>query len=498
MVTTPFRGEHWELSYGHEYAAGTTAAGLKGFLGIFDRANLPDPEIEWQPIYGAGGMTNRGMFRNIRGNWTMSGGVSDVIMLSGAPLQYLYGTKCYSWGAQYTGMDTYITGDVAAGATQIAVNAAGSIAVGHIIQIGLTPDGSRQDFELKRPEVRTVSNVSGSTITFLEPLRHSHTAANSGADSGKAKRINPAHANAYYGHLILEDTTLPTMTWLSSMWRAGDASNAPTLIRRYTGGKVARGSIRMEEGERVRYNFDDIIFTDMRYNDERDNPFASTTDPSGGKYLNSLTASAPTIPTIDPFFASSVSVYYNPDNTTGITTGNQITSVRNLQLEVNNNAEARYYVAGHDPATPTAHSVLEGNREYTLTMNVDSQDSNFYADMLEASQQTLSSVTDITGFQMRFFINRDQSVTNNAAAFSVDWKDGIRIDIPEPVNTATSTAMAHASTYKGDLSASNQGAILRTGGLAPGGDPVVQQEMEFSVKSSRVEVHDQSTWETTI
>jgi hypothetical protein len=85
-------GEAWECSYGIESIPGTPVAATRVF-GLFDRATLPDPEIELTPWYGGGGSQKRGWWKMQRGRWTLSASFPEVVMLSAHPLFLPLGTK---------------------------------------------------------------------------------------------------------------------------------------------------------------------------------------------------------------------------------------------------------------------------------------------------------------------------------------------------------------------------------------------------------------------
>ena len=90
------RGERWELGYGIEATAGT-AVTADSLFGVFEKATLADPEIEYMPFWGLADGAGRTYTIAYKGKWTMNASISDVLLLNGGPLQLPLGA--YSNGA---------------------------------------------------------------------------------------------------------------------------------------------------------------------------------------------------------------------------------------------------------------------------------------------------------------------------------------------------------------------------------------------------------------
>jgi hypothetical protein len=82
------RGERWEVSYGLEttYGSDPGTSALTGVLGVFDRATLGDPEIEFMPFWGITDTVGRTYAVAYKGKWAMSASFSDVLLLNGTTL----------------------------------------------------------------------------------------------------------------------------------------------------------------------------------------------------------------------------------------------------------------------------------------------------------------------------------------------------------------------------------------------------------------------------
>ena len=356
-----FRGEHWELSYGIEtgYGIDPKEANLTRPFGVFEKASLGDPEMDYTPFYGSGGGTARRYFRAYRNKMALEASISDVLLLNGAPLFLPFGS---------------------------IVN----------------------------------TNLGGAPIVWR--------------------------------HDIKEITLLPSFTMHASFWKA-DNDATPNFQRRYLGCKVGKATISAEEEERLRVSFDSVLFKDIKHN--APDGVAPTSVP---KYA-SLVKPVLDYPTTEPFFFSGGVLTIN---------NNVFARVKSFKLDVNNNCEAKYYIAGHDPANPIPYTVLEGKREYTLTCNVDAEDTKLYQEVLQAGL----SGTSVVGIGVSFKISRG-NVTQAP-------NDYIQIDMP---------GAGYGPT------AEQQGCFLKKAPMPiDSGSPAVAQELEFVVRRVDITAEDGDSW----
>lgn len=90
------RGERWELSYGIEDIYGTDpgTANLTNFFGVFEKATLGDPELEFMPFWGITDTAGRTYSIAYKGKWAFTSSIGDVLLINACPLHLpigLYG-----------------------------------------------------------------------------------------------------------------------------------------------------------------------------------------------------------------------------------------------------------------------------------------------------------------------------------------------------------------------------------------------------------------------
>jgi hypothetical protein len=327
-MSTVVTGEAWEVSYGIEDTPGTAVAASK-FLGLFDKATLPDPEIEMNPFYGAGGHMNRGYFRMQRGKWQLQGSFPDMILLSAHPLYLCMGKS---------------------------------------------------------------SAISG-------------------------------------GYNFDESCDLPSMTVTGTYI---DCAGDVLLIRRYVGGKVGRVTLNCEEGEPAKLSLDDVTFLDIQHN------------LSGyPKYNAGVARETISYPTVQPFYFHGGTLTIN---------GTVFARVRGFTFECNNNVEGRYYWASGNEFVPS--SIIQGRREYSLTVKVDIDDNKLFQEIIQAGEYS----DEFKGFPIIFKMERDTD-------------DYVEIQIPYDT-----------------VSASNHGCFIKKGKLDIVPDPLVTQELEIIARKPRIVV----------
>ena len=194
--------------------------------------------------------------------------------------------------------------------------------------------------ETLQGSVPNVILLDGSPLSLILGAARHKTVAISGTI--------PAHNQ----HLIYESATPTLMDWFIQL-RDSDNTIANDFNRLYLGGILNRGTISANEGEVLRMSWDDVLFSDMRHNQTMSIGGASdsTTAVSGGvarssSFTRAMIPKAPnaassvvgeeiTYPIGDPYYFSQGVVKFF---------GIEFARVRSFRIEVNNNAEPRYYI----------------------------------------------------------------------------------------------------------------------------------------------------------
>ena len=201
-------------------------------------------------------------------------------------------------------------------------------------------------------------------------------------------------------------TALPSFRIITSYY---DDTGAVGLKRFWSGGKVNRATLSIEEGGMLTMSLDEILFRDVYFKNDDTllTPF----------YDTDVAAQALTYPTREPFYFSECEVnmklvqYINA--TTATLTEVTIPSVRSFRLEVNNNLTPKYYLrqegasgAGdvHGP-----YEIIEGRQEFRISLRVDLSDfstefnkDDLFLNLLRQGRETASSAyTAVKGIGMR-------------------------------------------------------------------------------------------------
>lgn len=89
-IGVPIRAEQWRLAYAVESSYGvdpsTGGTGYTNFFGVVQEATLPDVQTDFQPFYGLGTESKRNWYVMYRGKQTMSGSISNFLLINGAVL----------------------------------------------------------------------------------------------------------------------------------------------------------------------------------------------------------------------------------------------------------------------------------------------------------------------------------------------------------------------------------------------------------------------------
>ena len=94
-VGIPIRSEMWKLAWCPESTYGVepsvNGSGYTNIFGVVQDATLPDVQTDFQPFYGLGTASVRNWYVAYRGKQTMSGSVSNFLLLNGNMLYLAFG-----------------------------------------------------------------------------------------------------------------------------------------------------------------------------------------------------------------------------------------------------------------------------------------------------------------------------------------------------------------------------------------------------------------------
>ena len=84
-IGVPIRAEQWKLGWAAEssYGVDPGTSAYTNFFGVVQDATLPDVQTDFQPFYGLGTASKRNWYVMYRGKQTMSGSISNFLMLNG-------------------------------------------------------------------------------------------------------------------------------------------------------------------------------------------------------------------------------------------------------------------------------------------------------------------------------------------------------------------------------------------------------------------------------
>jgi hypothetical protein len=386
--------------------------------GVWETVSTPDLTPELMPQYFNKTTSDRNWAYMYRGRQTFQGSVPNIILLNGFPMKYPFG-HVYSTGTDSGGgggSDLDETSGVNVGEREVTVTSATGYAAGDYIQIGTGTTA----------EVRQIIAVATNTLTLNYPLTMAHSDAETCNEV-----VSP------YTHTFSESAQLPRLTWHLSMRDSGETA-ANDFIRRYVGGTVNRATLNGDEGELIRYSWDEVIFTDLVHNQTRhtgvtgDGAGADIMDKSsnmliqplgiGAHYTNSGGAlAAATFPTTEPYYFSY-----------GVLTmfGVEFARVRNFRFEINNNVEPRYYI-NDVGGKRVAREHQEGRREYSFSCTIALPDSasasataaTLWKELILEGNYAGTPTGALTGFDMTLVFTRGANDT---------------ITITSPTSSATS------------------------------------------------------------
>ena len=370
--------------------------------------NLPNPTFAWTPFYGIG-VDDRNMLFPIQGQETLEGGIPSVMLChdsSRLAFEQMYGLAFNAFNT--------------AGSANITPSAGWTTATATVTATSVTFASSAPNFTTIGPSSSTVKADPPTHIILIGDAGDAHpnpwtcTWAYIGAGGADAavnvfqdrdlsiagwngKRPSGGASTAYAvcsvarvsGGSVAETGVLattgssaktvycrPTLVQQSFMlgakFRADDGSN---FITNYTGCKVSRFTMSMDEGNPVTFNYD-FIAQDMRHNIGEDDGTGAATDVA--RYMAKGVTAASNTYDIQPMRVSRVTE--QPYFFTGAQIkmhGTTFARVRSLSISVDNALDPRYYVTQSAATSSTTHDrqilyeILEGRRTITVSGSVD-------------------------------------------------------------------------------------------------------------------------------
>jgi|TARA_R110000824_G_scaffold59762_3_gene160231 hypothetical protein len=440
--------------------------------GVYESVDTPDPEMAIEPRRFLGTQSKRNFSVAYKGQQTLSGGVSGIVLLNGIPLRFPIG-KVVTTPSSVSGV-ILLNGVAKKGDIFIALDGGdvSNIAVDEYINID---DGSTSVSEVRKVVLIPVAG----TYKLNAPLQFDH------ADNAS---VAECASSATYTHVISETTSLDTVSWHVHM-RDSDETSANDFDRRYVGGMIGSSSIAGEEGGLVTMSWDSVNFLDMVHNQ------ASQTD----SYLYAGSAPASTVPRYGLMQSIDVDDVGEPglNNGTGFPTtepyyfsqgqikffGQEFARIRSFSLNISNGEEPRYYIQRSGMGRHRGPSeIFEGPREYSMACSVT------LPDTIAATATTQTGATELF---KQLLLEGDMGGTTAAqrmAGFTIALRfdrgasDSIIIDIPSSTTAGTPTTATAALN--------SQGAFIRTAPHTITTDNPFQVELDILFRGMKITVND--------
>jgi len=467
--------------------------------GVYETVDTPDPEMTIEGRRFLSTQSKRNFSVAYPGQQTLSGSLSDFILLNGWALRFPIGTVTTTPSATATDTillnqadtvaasckkgDIYITcdgGDVA------------NLSAGDYIQI-VEADGTKS-------EVRRIVVDTSDTFRLDYPLQYDH--ANNAV-------INEVSAGATYTHVIEEATDLDTMTWHLHM-RESTETVAKDFDRRYVGGMVDSATISADEGGMLMMSWDTVNFLNMAHN-QRNQTTVSTNDYNSASVAANLPRfslmqsidtddvnnGAQTVadandgsgfPNTQPYYFSEGTIKFF---------GQEFARIRNFSLSINNNVESRYYVGKQGARARGPFEHHEGARDYSMSATVTLPDASLDADTVHGSAVR----TNATELFKQLLLEGDYGGTTAATAragftmslrFDRGTSDYIIIDVPTS-GTGTAddgTSSTAGKPTVGSNAVNSQGVFINSAQHGVTGENPLQVDLNMIFRSLKITIVD--------
>ena len=370
--------------------------------------NLPNPTFAWTPFYGIG-VDDRNMLFPIQGQETLEGGIPSVMLChdsSRLAFEQMYGLAFNAFNtagsANITPSAGWTTATATVTATSVtfASSAPNFTTIGpssstvkadpptHIILIGDAGDAHPNPWTCTWAYIGTggandVAMVfqdralaipgwngkrpSGGANTAYAVCSIARASGAAVAETGILATTGSSAKTVYCRPTLVQQSFM-----LGAKFRADDGSN---FITNYTGCKVSRFTMSMDEGNPVTFNYD-FIAQDMRHNIGEDDGTGAATDVA--RYMAKGVTAASNTYDIQPMRVSRVTEQPYFFTVAQIKMhGTTFARVRSLSISVDNALDPRYYVTQSAATSSTTHDrqilyeILEGRRTITVSGSVD-------------------------------------------------------------------------------------------------------------------------------
>ena len=453
--------------------------------GVYDTVDTPDPEMTIEGRRFLSTQSKRNFSVAYAGQQSLSGSVSDFILLNGWALRFPIG-KVVTTPSALEGSTILLNGATKKGDVYISADGANvsNLAVGDYINID---DGSSTVSEVRR----IIAEPASDTFKLDYPLQFDH-------DDDVS--IDEVSTSAYYTHVITETTDLDSMSWHVHMKDSTETA-AKDFNRRYVGGMVNSATISAEEGGMVTMSWDDVEFLNMVHNQQEQTTVGTNLYNGASIQANmprfglmqqidkdDINMGAMAVgsgndgsgyPSTQPYYFSQGTIKYF---------GVEFARIRNFSISINNNNEARYYMGRQGARSRGPYEIHEGARDYSLSASVVLPDADFDAN----SAYNVSNLqTGATELFKQLLLEGNYGGSTQATAmtgmtatlqFTRGTNDFIYIDIPTSSTAGTPTAGTNALNSQGMFINSAQHSIT--------GDNPFQVDIDAIFQGLKITIQD--------
>jgi len=472
------------------------------FPGVYESVDCPDPEQAFEPRYVLGNLTNRNFYQMYAGNETLTGSIGGMIMLNGFPLRFPIGkvvtvpVAALDTNTKRTLASATVKGDLyikvtnadaqvlAAGDYVLFGNATTAAPVDTFYtSTSVRADGDKVNYEIRQVELGAAATTAVDNIKLNVPLQFAHKSGD------RIFKLPTPAASTYYKHSIIEQVALDSLTWNVNIL---DDTGANPWQRRYMGGKVGSMTLTAESGGLLTGGWEGVNFLDMVHN-RKSHPDLPTNQPmpryTAMQNITSADVGRPTAatavatfvrPATAPYYYSQGSIKMFGDghpHTDASTTEAELARIASFSLSVSNSPEPKYYVSTQYDGRRVAKEQFEGNREYTMSASIATNDSEDHATantrdlfkelLLAGDYRGTTAGTGFRGFGINLKFIRDIDGSQN---------DYIEIIIPDDGTAA-----------RGGL---EQGAFIRAAPHNIGEDSPITADADIVFRSLVIRVQD--------
>ena len=465
------------------------------FPGVYESVDCPDPEQAFEPRYVLGNLTNRNFYQMYAGNETLTGSMGGMVMLNGFPLRFPIGNVVTVPVADPSSSVRHLNAAAVKGDLYISVNNTGgtALAVGDYILFGqasntapfnafytgssVRADGDKVNYEIRQVELAAAGSTAVDNIKLNVPLQFAHKSGD------RIFKLPTPSASTYYRHSIVERVALDSLTWNVNIV---DDTGANPWQRRYMGGKVGSMTLTAESGGLLTGGWEGVNFLDMVHN-RKSHPDLPTNQPmpryAAMQNITSADVGRPTgatatatfvRPATAPYYYSQGSIKMFGETST---TEAELARIASFSLSVSNSPEPKYYVANQFDGRRIPKEQFEGQREYTMSASIATNDSenqatantrDLFKELLIAGDyRGTTAATGFRGFGVNLKFVRDIDGSSN---------DYIEVLIPDDGTAARG--------------GNEQGAFIRAAPHNIGEDSPITADADIVFRSLVIRVQD--------